>query len=288
MKIILSRKGFDSSAGGVPSPILPDGRLFSLPIPDPRSSIRYRDIQSHGGLAGKLVTDLTGGRIKAASRAHLDPDLRRASLARQQGWRPLFGQSGAAQGHLRNQQIGIGDVFLFFGLFQPVITEAGRFVFDRRCPRQHVIYGWLQIGAIEAVDECPVQVRRWADYHPHFSHPSSVSNTIYLANRQLELDGEEKDDHRGAGQFESISAGRTLTAARAQSPSQWHLPPWFYPAASRPPLTYHANPDRWQQAARHTRLQAASRGQEFVLDCDHYPEAISWLHEIIQRAKAGE
>lgn len=33
MKIILSRKGFDSENGGYPSPIMPDGRLISLPIP---------------------------------------------------------------------------------------------------------------------------------------------------------------------------------------------------------------------------------------------------------------
>jgi len=33
MKIILSRKGFDSEAGGYPSPILPDGTMLSLPIP---------------------------------------------------------------------------------------------------------------------------------------------------------------------------------------------------------------------------------------------------------------
>ncbi len=32
-RVILSRKGVDSAAGGRPSPILPDGRLFSLPIP---------------------------------------------------------------------------------------------------------------------------------------------------------------------------------------------------------------------------------------------------------------
>ena len=31
MKIILSRKGFDSANGGGPSPIFPDGRLLSLP-----------------------------------------------------------------------------------------------------------------------------------------------------------------------------------------------------------------------------------------------------------------
>ena len=59
MKIILSRKGFDSSYGGYPSPIFPDGSLLSIPIPSMRfvqkkwqyfngSSylpIRYRDLK---------------------------------------------------------------------------------------------------------------------------------------------------------------------------------------------------------------------------------------------------
>ena len=33
MKIILSRKGFDSDFGGYPSLIMPEGRTISLPIP---------------------------------------------------------------------------------------------------------------------------------------------------------------------------------------------------------------------------------------------------------------
>ncbi|MGO9273044.1 MAG: hypothetical protein ACLQOO_22875, partial [Terriglobia bacterium] len=33
MKVIFSRKGFDAEAGGVASPILPDKRLCSIPIP---------------------------------------------------------------------------------------------------------------------------------------------------------------------------------------------------------------------------------------------------------------
>ena len=37
MKIILSRKGFDSENGGYASPILPDGSLVSLPIPNTTS-----------------------------------------------------------------------------------------------------------------------------------------------------------------------------------------------------------------------------------------------------------
>ena len=43
---------------------------------------------------------------------------------REPGWRPLFGQEGAAETHLANQGVGTGDVFLFFGLFRPV-EKAG-------------------------------------------------------------------------------------------------------------------------------------------------------------------
>ena len=43
MKVILSRKGFDSCYGGHPSPILPDGRMISLPIPSSEDLICYKD-----------------------------------------------------------------------------------------------------------------------------------------------------------------------------------------------------------------------------------------------------
>ena len=281
MKIILSRKGFDSSAGGVPSPILPNGRLVSLPIPDPLSNIRYRDIQNSSAETAKLVSDLTGGRIKASAKAHLDPDLSRHSLPRKSVWRPLFGQSGAAQGHLRNQQVGIGDIFLFFGLFQQVKKMAGKFVFDRSCPRQHILFGWLQIGAIESVKDCPEQTKSWASYHPHFFHPASDKNTLYVASDKLRINSRQVKERSGAGLFEVVSNQLILTANDAKSPSQWRLPAWFYPTGNKPPLSYHGNPNRWQKSTTHTNLQAASRGQEFVLDCDYYPEALGWLKNLI-------
>ena len=44
-RLILSRKGFDAKAGGVASPILRDGRIYSLPIPqDYPSPEKYRDL----------------------------------------------------------------------------------------------------------------------------------------------------------------------------------------------------------------------------------------------------
>jgi hypothetical protein len=47
LKIILSRKGFDSSFGGYTSPILPDEKMFSLPLKD---NLRYSDLTIDDGL----------------------------------------------------------------------------------------------------------------------------------------------------------------------------------------------------------------------------------------------
>ena len=45
MKIILSRKGFDSgkSSGCFPSPILPNGKIISFPIPSSDSCLRSEE-----------------------------------------------------------------------------------------------------------------------------------------------------------------------------------------------------------------------------------------------------
>ncbi|WP_311061003.1 hypothetical protein [Pseudomonas aeruginosa] len=59
MKLIFSRKGFDSSAGGVPSPIV-EGRPISFPIPT-----RMPTPIAFGDLAEPiptLIEELTRGR----------------------------------------------------------------------------------------------------------------------------------------------------------------------------------------------------------------------------------
>src|SRR5690554_8178365 len=75
MKLILSRKGFDSSAGGCPNPVFPDGSCLALPIPDKQSPIRYNQIRHNGDSIGSLVSQLTGQRAFSRKGAHLDPDL---------------------------------------------------------------------------------------------------------------------------------------------------------------------------------------------------------------------
>ncbi|GAA0633631.1 hypothetical protein ACFPTY_04695 [Halomonas beimenensis] len=282
MKLILSRKGFDTAAGGVPSPILPDGRMIALPIPDERSVIPYGEITHQGEPLGPLVADLTRGRIAPDTRAHLDPDLVADSLPRRPGWRLLFGQMGQAQSHLRNQGVGPGDVFLFFGLFRRVehLDGAWRFAADARpC---HLLWGWMQVGEVLPLDGVPAGAYGWADYHPHRQRGDVLHNVLYLARRRLELEG-LGTTLPGAGIFPGYSPERRLTAPDAERVSAWRLPSWFHPGEGRPPLSYHADPTRWRRQAEHTALQAVARGQEFVLDAEAYPEALPWAGELIRR-----
>src|SRR5712691_7169936 len=102
MKIILSRKGFDSENGGCPSPIFEDNSFLSLPIPEKTARLKVSDIGGNQSI-GTIVQDLTSRRKKPIrDRAHLDPDLRWDSLLREPDWRPLYGQSLNAQRHLDN------------------------------------------------------------------------------------------------------------------------------------------------------------------------------------------
>ena len=98
MKVIISRKGFDSQYGKVPSPII-DGCPYSLPIPAIKmpSVTRYGDVLSPGC---KIIEDLTDTKISLSSFCHLDPDLDRDLLPRKAYWRGVFGQTSSASTHL--------------------------------------------------------------------------------------------------------------------------------------------------------------------------------------------
>lgn len=281
MKLILSRKGFDSSSGGVPSPIFPDGRMLSLPIPEKESSITYDDIVYEDRSIGILVQDLTKGRIPRNHGAHIDPDLIKRSLPRLPGWRPLFGQTGPAQSHLRNNQIGPGDLFLFFGLFRQVVMQQGSYTWKPGSKPQHIIWGWLQVAEVLQIGKNQPHGYVWAQYHPHFCKSLDPLNVVYVANDHLQL-GNLWGSIAGAGSFSQYSSGRQLTASDAKTPSSWDLPGWLYPDNGRKPLTYHSAPARWQTCKGRTRLKSVGRGQEFVLDCSDYPETVEWVQNLFE------
>ncbi len=277
MKIILSRKGFDSSSGGVPSPIFPDGSLCSLPIPDSRSPIRLGTLSFRETALASIATHLTRGRITARTRVHLDPDLAAATMRRERGWHAVFGQSGASQSHLARQGVGVGDLFLFFGWFRRVGQIDRRWRYLRDAPDLHVIFGWLQVGELARVDNSLRARHPWLSYHPHLSNHRARNNTIYLRAPTLALAGLRAS---GAGVFHRFHPALQLTAD-GYSRRVWKLPRAFAPRDGRTPLSYHADPCRWTPDGRdRVLLRTAGRGQEFVLDCDEYPAALPWLREL--------
>ena len=282
MRLILSRKGFDSSAGGVASPILPKEKICSLPIPvQIDDGLRFNHVKYPGHdpkieLAA-LVQDLTKKSLNKKNFVHLDPDLRRDSLeTRGGGWLPSFGQSDSAAAHLFNQGVGVGDFFLFFGWFRRVECLRKKWQFRLDTPDLHLIFGWLQVGQVFHEHKIS-QLPKWLQSHPHACGHSAKArnNVIYVAKHKLDIDGLAEID--GGGVFDTFSPTRVLTAEEAASRSIWKLPSWF---AAEPRLSYHRNADRWKLSNSTCQLQTVGRGQEFVLDCENRPEAITWIRSL--------
>ena len=256
--------------------------MLSLPIPDDNSPIRYDELRWRGHDVGELVSQLTRNRKQPKDRAHLDPDLDLDMYPRDEGWRPLLGQTGSAQGHLRNQRVTLGDLFLFFGLFQEVTEKGGCWQFVRHAKKQHVIWGWMQIGEIHEIDTLNKNVLSWARYHPHFQGDRGTNNTIYVATERLNLPSASIEE-AGAGVFPRIHASRVFTDPGSQKTTNWRLPISFYPCRNRRPLTYHPNLERWQRAGDdYCLLLCSGRGQEFVLDLTEYSDVTKWLHSIFR------
>ncbi|WP_455282205.1 Nmad3 family putative nucleotide modification protein [Cupriavidus necator] len=288
MRVILSRKGFDSGYGGVPSPILPDGRMVSLPIPSKGDLQRLAKLRMDGMDIGALVADLTRGSVGPLTTVHVDPDLQGQMLARLPGWRPAFGQIASAQSHLQNQGVGLGDIFLFFGWFRRVEQVDGRWRYQRGSPDIHALFGWLQIGEVLSVsghEQEIVGAYPWLREHPHLAGADrfrSRNNTVYVASRFLCMAGQDTR-YPGGGVFGRFTPSLQLTAAECTR-SCWRLPAWFMPVDGRSPLSYHGKPSRWMADRADVLLRTVAKGQEFVLDCACYPEANAWLARLFDDA----
>ncbi len=264
MQVILSRKGFDGTYGGCPSPILPDGTMVSMPIPGEGDMYKYKDLLFPGGKTYFDVWNDLKPKGNKVTTCHLDPDIRKGIRKECVGWKPAFGQCDAAQGHLLNQGIKEGDLFLFFGWFRKVEYMSGHWRYIKAAPRIHAIYGYMQVKRIligEDVKKCP--------WHPHSKY-SNTNNAIYVAADKLKLDGEELN-LPGAGVF-SYSEDLVLTAP-GQSHSRWKLLDIL--ANNDIALSYHNK----EKCIKEGYFQSAARGQEFVFSENNIVN--NWAKSII-------
>ena len=283
MHIIFSRKGFDSSSGGMPSPILPDGTLLSFPIPADFGPSRFCDLKAPDGQTYSKYLRELGWNVKRHRLAwrqggavcHADPDLRVEACARPKNWRPAFGQVGVGQTQLARYEITKGDVFLFFGLFRHAERHGGRLQFMPRTKPIHAIYGWLTVDGIADLStdterSSALKQWPWLAQHPHACDPAQWARRITRSGPNRIYVG--KPSASGPLPF---SASRVLTRD-GLSASRWRRFPW---------LAENEN-------ARFSRCNAPSllhddyldthtgRWQELVLTSRDYPQVTPWLNEV--------
>lgn len=266
-RIVLSRKGSDSAWGGRPSLRVGD-ELISLPIPESAArsgagGLRYRDLPGHERV-GALHDHLRG--VGPERHVHLDPDLRPALRAHAAGAGAskrrilMFGQEGAAERHLRNQGVGAGDLFLFFGWFRQASLRAG--LWRRFGPDEHCVWGWLQVEDSHAVTSAQAaRGLKWAAHHPHVARWEMFdgNNRVYRARERLSF----APQLAGAGVFRWHPA-LTLTQRCVEGATrrEWCLPGFI----RRTGLTYNqVDGPRCPASRGRVHFSSAAIGQEFVL-----------------------
>jgi len=277
MKVILSRKGFDSGYGGYPSPILPDGRLISLPIPS-EDSVAYSALILEDG---KSYFDLMKGlhptikydggwhRLTKQTKCHLDPDIYRDVKQRENHWLPIFGQINQAQTHLRNQGVKENDIFLFFGWFRKTRLNGDELLFDYQAPDLHVIFGYLQIGSVKKADNC-CEIPAWMRQHPHASgdRRKNFTNTIYVARDKSSWNS----DSPGSGVFRFQE--ELVLTKQGCSRSKWQLPEFFRGVK----ISRHSV-DSWKKEGY---FKSVDIGQEFVIEENKKVE--EWAIRLIEES----
>ena len=255
MKVILSRKGFDSTFGKGASPILPDGRLLSIPIPEIEKNygIGYDKLKFTGNKTYLDLMKELNLRIPQSKKCHLDPDLISSVKKRKPGWKAVFGQSGSAESHLRNQNVQKGDFFLFFGSFKQTYFRDNKLNFEKDYER-HIIFGYLQIAEIIQLDNLSSEniiklfpKLNWAFDHPHLRNKSSI-DSLYVAGK--------------SGGFKYND--KLVLTKKGYSKSIWELPFYFHQEYETK-ISRHSNKERFRIDGEKLTLETIGLGQDFVV-----------------------
>lgn len=279
LRVILSRKGFDIVNGGMASPIFPNNQIISLPIPSHNDNIRYSELklnnsETYYSFISNLQRNKRKKMILISDTCHLDPDIYPKILKRNKEWKPLFGQVGASQTHLEDNNIGIGDLFLFFGWFRHTQLINNELRFDKRKNYSlHVVFGYFQIDQVLTNQS---EFKFWMKYHPHIANKTRFqkeNNCIYVAKEKLTWNS----DLPGAAPFMEFNENLVLTK-RDKNGTYMSRSKWFFnakhPFGKKIDITYHSKKS-WQN----NYFQSASIGQEFILE--NCKEVETWAKKLI-------
>ena len=270
MKVILSRKGMDSQTGGIPSPILPDGTLLSLPIPDSSSSKKYGDLYYQGQSLQAIIHQLKPRfDFSAYPTCHLDPDIYDEITEKPLAWKPAFGQWGVSATHLDKLDVNIGDIFLFYGMFQQTQQQPdGKLTFVKGSPIRHIIYGYMRIGEIIKDEQ---KIKQNYPWHPHSQYNNHSNNRLYLPAEY--------------GTFH-YAEPLVLTQSGQSSRRLWQLPPFF---AQKGIFISWQGKNHPILKNGFSMLNSAARGQEFVITTnttEQEQNLYNWVKNLIQIGKS--
>ncbi|ADM71975.1 hypothetical protein GMA19_04205 [Paenibacillus polymyxa E681] len=303
-KLVFSRKGFDSDSGYGYSPYDPaTGKYVLLPIPEEKISsqnIRYRDLMlkpDYLDIKGiSNLNDLVQTNSLAYSRksqnvaksgfAHFDPMLGDCPWLDGAPNIGAFGQSEAAAGHLRINEVKTGSIFLFFSRFKPISGRVHPFDPEAGWSKGiYYIYGWLKVGkVITAVNYSELPQKVIDSFHPHSTCDDfryRKNNTIFLPAEKL-FDGSEIP---GYGYFPRLTNCLKLSSDFHKNiPSIWRLPSFFNEELYRP--TYLKNKkkseQRWMicEDKKNCFVQTTGRGQEYISKLDKKSSA--WIKSLFK------
>jgi hypothetical protein len=292
MKIILSRKGFDAGAGKYPSPFLVnEGKLLSLPIPEENKIYTldtgrlYSDLLFENDTTYLDIMEQLGMKGFEGKNAHLDPDINQNILSsRKSEWKGMFGQCDAAQGHLFNNGIQSGDLFLFFGWFKDVVKIDGKYEYVSGTDK-HIIWGYMQVGVIDNISEAK-EYEPWKLDHPHYRNKDRNLNTCYIARDSLDF----KPEIPGWGVL-NYNDSLVLTDSNQKNKRTWRLPEFFHPYYGTS-MTCHenifnkGNKRVWEAHDDHCILHSVCRGQEFVITGND--KVVEWAKNLILNSKISQ
>ena len=255
MRIVLSRKGFDSAAGCGPSPVLEDGTMLSLPIPESGGAgnapedlkvakwHKYDDLRLR-----PEIKDYCKEKGKSEF-CHLDPDIRPGLWKKQpDDWQAAFGQCGAAGGHLKNQ-LDLNNIeqenilFLFFGLFR-------RWANNKFTGKPfHAIWGYM------VSDKVIRDQQKMPEYHLHAKLENATNNLLFIAKE------------RCYGTFKYCER-LVLTDLQQSAKTIWKLDalPWFeYLKDGTVTMSYHLDKANCFPEDKACFQACQGYGQEFVV-----------------------
>lgn len=270
MKVILSRKGFDSQYGGKPSIIYPDGEMLSFPIPvvKPELGVSPKELFSRGKGLNQIFKEL---KIKPFTSLHLDPDIRyNITKTRDKTFIGSFGQSSAALGHLNNNKVSKGDLFLFFGTFNYVKTN-GFIRYDKSIPF-HAIWGYLYVDH-EINDISEIENKKELAFLK--SHPHYINRKLYKKNDNSIFIGNK---------YGIFNFSDTLRLTKlGYHKSYWSLPRYFYNTI----ISYLNELNKEiDESNNKCNIQTVGRGQEFVFEANN--DIYSWIDDIMKNVRKSD